>query len=328
MAKLQNGNSVRKISLSQIVENGNVRKDYREIDELAQSIKTSGLLQPIAVKATGKNEDGIEEYELIAGHRRTKAFRTLFDAGDGGFSMIEAVVVTGDKLTLQLVENLQRSDLTARERESGIYQMTKNGTVSQREIAALLGKTESYISNNLRAYNIRETADKEKIDTSGISTGALCEIATAAKDDIPELIRRLADEGGSVQEARKIGREYRAEINAPDDEWVVPQEPPPQESMAQEGGDAETPHDNEPTRGFTIPWEPPPPFRKESASRLPPSERIPIEFDPPHRDVDINDVLTVIKEYVDAAETRFAPAEAKMKQDAAWDILALLHKRL
>jgi ParB family chromosome partitioning protein len=331
MPKLQNGNSVRKISLSQIIENGNVRKDYHEIEELAHSIKTNGLLQPIAVKSIGKNDDGIEQYELIAGHRRTKAFRQLFDAGDGGFSMIEAVVVTGDKLTLQLVENLQRSDLTAQERELGIYQMTKNGTVAQREIAALLGKTESYVSNNLRAYQIRDIAAASQIDTSRISTGALCEIAAAAKNDVPELIKRLADEGGSVQDARKIGREYRAETTQNETESELPEytaederaiEPEFYPSAQKALDDPSKKEPNDVVLGNKTP-----PY-KESGSRLPPSERIPIEFDPPHRDVDINDVLIIIKEYIDMAETRFAPTEAKTKQDAAWDILALLHERL
>jgi ParB-like chromosome segregation protein Spo0J len=66
MPKLQNGNSTRKISLSQIAESGNVRKDYRDIEELAQSIKTSGLLQP--VRADGKlgfwNAAGIPPEEV------------------------------------------------------------------------------------------------------------------------------------------------------------------------------------------------------------------------------------------------------------------------
>jgi ParB/RepB/Spo0J family partition protein len=326
MAKLQNGNSVRKISLSQITESVNVRKDYRDIEELAQSIKTSGLLQPIAVKSLGKDEDGIERFELIVGHRRTRAFRHLFESGESGFSMIDAVVVTGDKLTLQLVENLQRSDLTARERESGIYQMTKSGKVSQREIAAMLGKTETYVSRNLRAYGIRETADKEGIDTSRISTGALCEIAAAAGGDIPELLKRIAEEGGSVQAARKIGREYRSDAE--------PEPAAPETASENKAGiepeidegtqDAPSTFDDEPSGVQTALREAPP--RKEN--RLPPSERVPIEFDPPHRDVDINDVLVIIKEYIDMAESRFAPTEAKIKQDAAYDIIALLHERL
>jgi ParB/RepB/Spo0J family partition protein len=394
MPKLQNGNFARKISLSQIAESGNVRKDYRDIEELARSIKTSGLLQPIAVKSLGKDADGIERYELIAGHRRMRAFKALFDAGDGGFSMIDAVVVTGDKLALQLVENLQRSDLTARERESGIFEMTKSGKVSQREIAGWLGKTETYVSRNLRAHGIRETADREGIDTSGISTGALCEIAAAAGDDLPELLRRVTEEGGSVQAARKIGREYRSDTEAAEPEtetssrqgeWKVTSnyidgkkiygvyriiDP----TAIDHSGNRETHGDwfdtsdeaarladslNNPQQGRNDTTESEdgiyhkldekteaairaledepndirsarkePPTRKEGPSRLPPSWRDPVEFDPPHRDVDINDVLVIIKEYIDMAENRFAPAEANSRRDAAWDIIALLHEKL
>jgi ParB/RepB/Spo0J family partition protein len=335
MPKLQNGNSTRKISLSQIEESGNVRKDYRGIEELAQSIKTSGLLQPVAVKSLGRDEDGVERYELIAGHRRARAFRHLFDAGDPGFSMIDTVVVAGDKLTLQLVENLQRSDLTARERESGICQMAKNGKVSQREIAGWLGKTETYVSRNMRAFHIRETADKEGIDTSHISTGALCEIATAAGDGLPELLRRIAEEGGSVQAARKIGREYR----------TGPEPAEPADAAPERGAESEAgiePESDEKTRkpleaaealeyepddiARTAPGNPRP--RREGGSRLHPSERMPVEFDPPHRNVHINDVIVIITQYIDMAENRFAPSEARIRQDAAWDILALPRERL
>jgi ParB/RepB/Spo0J family partition protein len=335
MPKLQNGNSTRKISLSQIVESGNVRKDYRDIEELAQSIKTSGLLQPIAVKSLGKDADGIERYELIAGHRRARAFRHLFDAGDAGFSMVDAVVVAGDKLTLQLVENLQRSDLTARERESGICQMAKNEKVSQREIAGWLGKTETYVSRNMRAFHIRETADKEGIDTSHISTGALCEIATAAGDDLPELLRRIAEEGGSVQTARKIGREYRTGPEPAEPADAAPEREAESEAAIEPELDEETrktlkaiealeyePNDIARTASRASPP------RGEGGPRLPPSDREPVEFDPPHRDVDINDMLVIVKQYIDMAENRFAPSEARIRQDAAWDILALPRERL
>jgi ParB family chromosome partitioning protein len=324
MAKMQGGNSGRKISLAQIIESGNVRKDYQDIEELAQSIKTSGLLQPIAVKASGKDGDGIERYELIAGHRRLRAFKHLFDSGDGGFSMIEAVVVTGDKLTLQLVENLQRSDLTAREREDGIYLMAKNGDVPQRELAAMLGKTESYVSRNLKAHSIRDIADKEGIDTGGISTGALCEIA-AAGSDIPELLKRVAEEGGSVQAARQIGREYRAETKPDELPEVAPEQELENERYNAARDALEALERMDASDVINSDSENP---RKAPPARIPREEWTHTDFDVPHRDVDINSVLLPIKEYIDIAETRFTPEEAKNKRDAAYDIIALLHERL
>ncbi|GMO44157.1 MAG: ParB/RepB/Spo0J family partition protein [Treponemataceae bacterium] len=210
MAKIQAAGGVKKISLAQIIANGNVREDYRDIAELAESIKTNGLLQPIAVKSLGKNADGIDEYELVAGHRRRLAFQYLCDAGDD-FSRIDAVVVAGDKLTLQLVENLQRSDLTARERERGIFLMTRDGKIAQSEVAALLGKNEQFVYRNASAYKIRELTDKSGIDTSEISTNTLCEIAAAADGDIPLLIEKIKEEGGTLAAARRIWREHKGD---------------------------------------------------------------------------------------------------------------------
>jgi ParB family chromosome partitioning protein len=208
MPKFESQGGVKKLSLAQIIESGNVRENYTDISELAESIKVHGQLQPILVKAQGKNADGIDEYELVAGHRRIRACRYLCEKGDD-FSRIDAVVVTGDKLTLQLIENLQRSNLTSEEREKGIYEMTKDGKIGQRDVAAMLGKNEQYIWRNINAYKIRCLTAEAGVDTSGINTGTLCEIASAADDDIPLLIERVKEEGGTLAAARRVSREYR-----------------------------------------------------------------------------------------------------------------------
>jgi ParB/RepB/Spo0J family partition protein len=162
MPKLKNGGKSRSVALSQIVESENIRTHYADIEELAESIKAHGLIEPVAVKARGKNADGIEEYELVAGFRRRAAVRLLYDRNDGPPS-IDAVVVTGDTITIQLVENLQRNDLTAKERERGIYLMAQSG-LQNREIAARLCKGEPFISRNIIAYKIREQVEGPGLD--------------------------------------------------------------------------------------------------------------------------------------------------------------------
>jgi ParB family chromosome partitioning protein len=147
MPKLEGASISRKISLDDIIDTGNIRENYQGIEELASSIKQNGQLQPIIVKNTEPAMNGSPRFELIAGHRRRQAFQYLKDHGDD-FSMIDAVVVTGDKLTIQLIENIQRSDLSSRERERGIYLMLQNG-ISQKEIAAKLSKSDAYISKHL-----------------------------------------------------------------------------------------------------------------------------------------------------------------------------------
>jgi ParB/RepB/Spo0J family partition protein len=344
MAKIQAAGGVKKISLAQIIANGNVREDYRDIAELAESIKTNGLLQPIAVKSLGKNADGIDEYELIAGHRRRLAFQYLCDAGDD-FSRIDAVVVAGDKLTLQLVENLQRSDLTARERERGIFLMTRDGKIAQSEVAALLGKNEQFVYRNASAYKIRELTDKSGIDTSEISTNTLCEIAAAADGDIPLLIEKIKEEGGTLAAARRIWREHKGDA-----------EPKPEAAPPEDWHEDDAPEENEddsidpdisfgePDAGdeIEISGEPADKLREERPEREPgfavqpmPAKKAPRsptrtlnDFDPPHKKVDINDVLVIIKDYIDRIDETTADPGRALKIDAAWDIVALLHESL
>jgi ParB/RepB/Spo0J family partition protein len=328
MPKLGASGNTRKINLSQIIETGNVRQEYGDIEELAGTIKANGQLQPVLVKAQGKNADGADEYELVAGHRRLRAFRYLCDNGDD-FSRIDAIVVTGDKLTLQLIENLQRSDLSARERERGIYEMTKDGNVPQRGVAAMLGKSEQFVSRNISAYKIRELAEKAGVDTSGISTAAICEISAAADGDIPFLLQHIKDSGSTLAAARKIGRDYRGvsapAASAPDEtpediDELAGFEPDPQNAGGGEevslGGDIPV------AGGFTGPSEKP---KVKGSPRL---TRTLAEFDPPHKQVDINDVLVIIREYIDAVEGAYTDPGKTVRTDAAWDIIALLHKKL
>ena len=124
------------------------------------------------------------------------------------------MVVTGDKLTLQLVENLQRSDLTAAEREKGIFQMCQNG-VSQKEVAARLSKSAEYVSRNIAAFKIREAADAAGVDTSTLATATLNEIQAAAEGDYADLVQEIISSGGTLDVARSVMEIYRVEHGKP-----------------------------------------------------------------------------------------------------------------
>jgi ParB/RepB/Spo0J family partition protein len=205
MSKIESGGKTRSIALSQIVESKNIRTHYADIEELAESIKAHGLIEPIAVKARGKNADGIAEYELVAGFRRRAAVQLLYDRKDGPGS-IDAVVVTGDTLTIQLVENLQRNDLTAKERERGIYLMAQSG-LQNREIAARLSKGEPFISRNITAYKIREAIEGPGLERLRKSEAIEAELNalllnTGDKDARLTIESKIADAAAVVQKAR------------------------------------------------------------------------------------------------------------------------------
>jgi ParB/RepB/Spo0J family partition protein len=312
MPKLEWQSLTRKISVSRIRETGNVREDYSDIEELADSIRKSGLLQPVAVKVLGRNDDGDEEFELVAGHRRLRAFRYLLAKGEG-FSLIDAVIVRGEKLTLQLIENLQRADLTARERERGVYLMTKEGAVAQTEVAALLGKSKDFISRNIAAYKARRLVESTGVDTSDLETQVLCEIHTAETEDLTGLINEIKLMGGTVFAARRIMREYR--------ERTMPSR------VLGHGcaGDAETPYTPGEAKveavvdvrvegaGVEAP-------RSAPATR---NERRLSTFDAPQKTVKLNDVLLVVNDYIEVMKHRTGCED---KIEAAYDIIALLHK--
>lgn len=213
MPKLEPAGVTQKISLSQIIETGNVRKEYQDIEELAQSIKDSGLMQPIVVKRASITDTGIQQYELIAGHRRKRAFEYLCSKGDD-FNMIDAVIKTGDTLTLQLIENIQRNDLTAAEREQGVAEMLATG-ISQQEISSKLAKTEQWVSKHLAAHRVRVLLQQQNIDTEQYETTTLNVFRTIPESDLKPLIEKTAALGGTRAAAEAVIRTYKNSTTQP-----------------------------------------------------------------------------------------------------------------
>jgi ParB family chromosome partitioning protein len=344
MPKLEGASIARKISLADIIDTGNIREDYQGIEELAESIKVNGLLQPIIVKNADPAQDGSPRFELIAGFRRRKAFQLLCDRGDN-FSIIDAIVVAGDKLTLQLIENIQRSDLSARERERGIYLMAQNG-LSQKEVAAKLSKSEAYISRHITAYRVRSIAEKSGIDTSPLETSTISEVQTIAENDVPMVISYIIRDGGTKAAAREIMKSYRPKkTEAEPVPWDVPETPAeapagiaidgtvdfeePGESPAKD----DPPPATAPAAENPVKAENPPGGTAETKKPAPAAAiRPPIE----HKKIDVNEIFDEIYLYLSALEKRIKELgteaeQAKIdtvKREAALDIIALIHKRI
>ena len=231
MAKFSNNNlSTIKIPLEQIrEESGNVRKEYdwQEIQNLAKSIQANGLLNPLTVKP-GVIEPGLGKnvYELICGHRRLRALALLHKQGvDVG--LVECCIRTGDIWTLQMIENNQRTDLTAQDKENAIREMLEKG-LSQKEIAELLSKPISYVSDIVAGTKVRKQAEAAGIDTSSLKTRALAQLRSVNAEDLPGKVQELSEAGGTNAAATKILHDYKAEtkdseIEVPDfDETIEP----------------------------------------------------------------------------------------------------------
>ena len=144
--------------------------DQTALQELASSIREFGILQPIVVTKTEKDsETGTEvNYELIAGERRWRASQLA------GLERIPAIIrrveLERDRLELAILENVQREDLNPIETARAYSHLQDKFGLTQREIAARLGKSREAVANNVRLLNlptaIQEALSKKQISES------------------------------------------------------------------------------------------------------------------------------------------------------------------
>lgn len=121
--------------------------DDERIDELCQTIKTHGVIQPIVVRIRGW------KYEIIAGERRFRAVKKL------GLDTIPAIIREfndSQAASIALIENLQREGLTAIEEANAYQQLIEIHELTQESLAQRLGKSQSTIANKLRLLHLSE----------------------------------------------------------------------------------------------------------------------------------------------------------------------------
>ncbi len=143
---------VKEIKLSEIAPSAlNPRKtfDEAELKELAQSIESNGLIQPVTLRKYN-GEDG-KKYEIVCGERRFRAVTML------GLETIQAVVKDLDDkqaFACMVIENLQRKDIDPMEEAQALKHLFNKGAVSVKEIAKMLGKSQSFVVNRIQLNNI------------------------------------------------------------------------------------------------------------------------------------------------------------------------------
>ena len=216
MPKMQQTNSLAKnIPISQIKVTKNIRTDFdlAKIEQLAESISKNGLLNPITVKKLGEDEFGNEVFELVAGERRLRAHQYLCEQGQN-YTQIPACIKTGNKQTMQLIENIQRENLTPEETEAALLEMIKQG-LTHTEIAFQLSKPLSWISDTLAGAKIRQTATASGIDTANITTKTLSQLRSIPKEELPAKLEKLKNDGGTYRAATNILHEKLAKPPKP-----------------------------------------------------------------------------------------------------------------
>jgi len=159
------GPNLKQIRLSDIIPNRfQPRRTFTEPEllELESSIRASGLLQPIVVRASGNGK-----WELVAGERRLRAVTRL------GWTEIPAVVRDFDDramLTLALVENLQRADLNPLEEAEGYQRLIDEFGLTQLQVAEAVGKDRTSITNLLRVLSL-PPAIRQLLEARHITAG-------------------------------------------------------------------------------------------------------------------------------------------------------------
>src|SRR6056300_1631602 len=156
-----------KLLLSDIVPNKfQPRKNFNEenLDDLKNSIKERGVIQPIIVR---KSESENSKFEIIAGERRWLAARRA------GIHNVPVVITEADdlkSLEFAIVENVQRHDLNPLEEAQGYKRLIDEFSYDQEKVSKFIGKSRSYITNSLRILTLPDEVIK-LIETNKLSTG-------------------------------------------------------------------------------------------------------------------------------------------------------------
>jgi ParB family transcriptional regulator, chromosome partitioning protein len=159
--------NINKVSISDLVSNKfQPRKTFDEdsLQELTNSIKGRGIIQPIVVRKS--NEDS-SKYEIIAGERR------WLSAQKAGLHEVPVVITDADdlkSLEFAIVENVQRNDLNAIEEARGYQRLINDFSYDQEKVAKFIGKSRSHITNFLRLLSLPE-AVLRLIETQKITPG-------------------------------------------------------------------------------------------------------------------------------------------------------------
>ncbi|NJE81683.1 ParB/RepB/Spo0J family partition protein [Olsenella sp. SW781] len=186
------------LPISEIKPNkGQPRKTFRpeELAELADSIKQNGILQPLLVRKKGS------EYEIVAGERRYQAAKT---AGLTEIPVVIRNISDDDVFKLALIENLQRSDLSPLEEAQGYRQLIKEKGLTQEELAKLLSKSRSAITNTLRLLDLPKEV-QELVEEGKLTAGhARAILAVPSEEGRIQLAQKVVAERLSVRQTESL----------------------------------------------------------------------------------------------------------------------------
>lgn len=174
------------------------RKQFNQesLDELTESIKTYGILQPVSVRSNGNTY-----YELIAGERRLRA------AELAGLKDVPAIVVDAtdrDSAALALIENLQREDLNYIEEAEGYENLIKDHNYTQEQLAIIIGKKQSTIANKLRILRLPDNIKKKLIEYNLTERHARALLKLPDEESQARMIEKIKEKGYTVKKTEEL----------------------------------------------------------------------------------------------------------------------------
>lgn len=196
--KIVSENETSLVDITQIHANPNQpRKIFKdkELQELSDSIKENGVIQPLIVAKADKG------FELIAGERRLRASKIA------GLEKVPVVIKTGtdrDKMVMAIIENVQRSDLNCVEEALAYFQLLNEYNLTQEEVAKKLGKERSSVANFLRILKLpRQVIDllQKELLTFGHAKVLVAEKDT---DKVKRLATIAVEEKLSIRELERL----------------------------------------------------------------------------------------------------------------------------
>jgi ParB family chromosome partitioning protein len=197
--------------------------DEAELEELAQSIRERGIIQPILVRTL---PGLVDVYEIIAGERRWRA------AQRAGLHEVPVILVEAtdkDALEIAIVENVQRADLNAIEEAGGYEQLMTEFGYTQLDLSKIIGKSRSHVANTLRLMKLPESVRRSLSDGS-LSAGH--GRALLAFEDPEAVARKVVSAGLTVRDVERMAQQANADGAAPESK-MQPQKDPDTRALEQ-----------------------------------------------------------------------------------------------
>lgn len=201
----EDAGSVTQLRVSEVFPNPDQpRRDFDEaaLNELAESIRRNGVIQPLAVRRV---EDG---YQIIAGERRWRACRLA------GIAHVPAVVLEVDEKTafeLAMIENLQREDLNPIEEAQGFQKLMETSGLTQEEAAQRVGRSRPAVANALRLLALPKTLMKYVKDKTLSAGHARALLSLQTEDEMAQAAALIIAKELSVRETEALVKTFGME---------------------------------------------------------------------------------------------------------------------